>query len=336
MRSRSLLLPPDVVGFVAFCAAMLFLMWCVAGKAFSEEPSDPHGILSAFDNVNTPVAAPAEALDLTLFDMATPAAAEPAESLDLSIFDQCSEPVAKPPLTKPRGTPAGQEKLLNTSGQIQMAAATGVRAVKYPDRDDYWTHPTAHDREGLIRHLLAEGMHRGRFSEMYLRSLTTAELESLHSDDHEGKATLRLTQAIANANVTPQQTLLHAGSLEPKTTPLPEPVVPLPYPIVGPLKSESGVTSAAPMQPAIQAPAPAPAARPRSWGGFTSFEWLSDRAYHPTPEPGTFYPNLGGVLIPDAAAAQTKPLIVRNRTVPAVRYQQSCPGGKCPTKFRLW
>lgn len=53
----------------------------------------------------------------------------------------------------------------------------------YPVRGSWWTHPGS-GRAGLIHHLQS-GVHTGKFSEAWLNSLSLAELESLHSDDHE-------------------------------------------------------------------------------------------------------------------------------------------------------
>lgn len=56
----------------------------------------------------------------------------------------------------------------------------------YPVRGNWWTHPGATNRVELIEHLM-QGVHRGKFSREWLNTLTMPQLESLHSDDHEGK-----------------------------------------------------------------------------------------------------------------------------------------------------
>ncbi len=57
-----------------------------------------------------------------------------------------------------------------------VAAKTG-----YPVRGNWWTHP------GEIHAHLMSGEHRGKWTAEWVRSLTNAEAESLHSDDHEGR-----------------------------------------------------------------------------------------------------------------------------------------------------
>ncbi len=58
-----------------------------------------------------------------------------------------------------------------------------VASVKtgYPIRGNWWTHP------GEIHAHLMSGEHRGKWSSEWVRSLTNAEAESVHSDDHEGR-----------------------------------------------------------------------------------------------------------------------------------------------------
>lgn len=69
-------------------------------------------------------------------------------------------------------------------------------SLGYPQRADYWSHPGV-GKADLIQHLQSGDHHRGKFDADYLWSLSIAELESLHSDDHEGCASMQLSRLIA-------------------------------------------------------------------------------------------------------------------------------------------
>lgn len=56
----------------------------------------------------------------------------------------------------------------------------------YPTRGSWWTHPGS-GKAGLINHLTSDGIHHGKFSRAWLETLSVAQLESLHSDHHEGR-----------------------------------------------------------------------------------------------------------------------------------------------------
>ena len=56
----------------------------------------------------------------------------------------------------------------------------------YPVRTSNWSHP-GNTREAIIQHLLTGAEHRGKFTRAQLERLSTSELESLHSDDHDGR-----------------------------------------------------------------------------------------------------------------------------------------------------
>lgn len=68
-------------------------------------------------------------------------------------------------------------------------------AADYPVRGGWWSHPGG-GRAGLINHLM-NGQHAGKFSRSYLDSLDMAELESLHSDDHERRLKTTATSSVA-------------------------------------------------------------------------------------------------------------------------------------------
>lgn len=112
--------------------------------------------LSAFD----PQPVCAVAVDLSAFDTAPIdlQAFEAKPQVDLSAFDE-PKPAVKP-------SPA---------------------ALDYPLRKTNWTHP-GNTKAGVVDHLLQHPNHAGKFSAEMLMGLDYRELESLHSDDHEGHA----------------------------------------------------------------------------------------------------------------------------------------------------
>lgn len=60
-----------------------------------------------------------------------------------------------------------------------------------------------------------------------------------------------------------------------------------------------------------------------NWGGYTRFIW-TDGTTRDTPQPGTYYPTAGGVLVP-ASTTAANPV----RSMPVYR-SGGCPGGNCP------
>lgn len=76
----------------------------------------------------------------------------------------------------------------------------------YPVRSAWWTFP-GNTREDMIEHL-QEGFHAGKFSEQWLETLTWPELNSLHSDDHEGKVRWPTNRK----KTTTRRTVIRSGS----------------------------------------------------------------------------------------------------------------------------
>ena len=126
-----------------------------------------------------------EAVDLSMFSphiITVPVTAMiKGPKVDLSMFDE--EPV----MTK------GSEKvdlsvfdILPKSSQSSLPTP-GVPTTRwsYPIRYNHWTHPGV-GRDGLINHLIGES-HGMKYAEEKLRQMSALELESLHSDHHEGK-----------------------------------------------------------------------------------------------------------------------------------------------------
>ena len=62
----------------------------------------------------------------------------------------------------------------------QPALVVPVR-IGYPVRGNLWKHP------GEIHAHLQTGEHSGKFPADWVKGLTSAEAESLHSDDHENR-----------------------------------------------------------------------------------------------------------------------------------------------------
>lgn len=61
-----------------------------------------------------------------------------------------------------------------------------VHSSGYPVRGNWFTGPNGYmiGREAMIAHLQT-GEHRGKFDPAWLNTLTNAEVQSLHSDDHQ-------------------------------------------------------------------------------------------------------------------------------------------------------
>lgn len=67
----------------------------------------------------------------------------------------------------------------------QKKSALASRAIyKQHSRQSWGVEPNT--RSSIIRHLLEDGIHRGKFSRAGLESMSTSELLALHSDDHQG------------------------------------------------------------------------------------------------------------------------------------------------------
>ncbi len=77
-----------------------------------------------------------------------------------------------------------------------VAKAESVR-TGYPVRGNWWTHP------GEIHSHLQSGEHRGKWPAEWVRSLTNAEAESLHSDDHEGRVKVSYVPVRSSPAVAP-------------------------------------------------------------------------------------------------------------------------------------
>lgn len=76
------------------------------------------------------------------------------------------------------GWPGKAEFLRSYNATLKPAPK--ATSARYPVRGSWWS--GCRDWEHMTR-----GEHRGKFDKAWLRSLSWAELQSLHSDDHEGR-----------------------------------------------------------------------------------------------------------------------------------------------------
>lgn len=98
-----------------------------------------------------------------------------------------------------KSTPGTQAKSAKPSAKLSPESQKKLEAARakpkadlseltphYPVRDSrtWWSHPGQRTKENLVAHLMA-GEHAGKFNRDMLNQLSLAELESLHSDDHE-------------------------------------------------------------------------------------------------------------------------------------------------------
>jgi hypothetical protein len=94
--------------------------------------------------------------------------------------------LAQPPAFKVENLCPAAPKFTVTNLCPAAAKVEPVRSLRgYPLRNTWWTHP------GEIHSHLLTGEHRNKWPADWLRSLTTAEAEALHADDHEGKVNWR-------------------------------------------------------------------------------------------------------------------------------------------------
>lgn len=81
---------------------------------------------------------------------------------------------------------------------VKVKTAKREVMSSYPVRGNWWGHP------GNVKHHLKTGFHAGKFDHSWIDSLTNAQAESLHSDDHEGRvqmaAVRRRTTSVVRHN----------------------------------------------------------------------------------------------------------------------------------------
>lgn len=294
-RSLQLWTLAEAIEVVIVIAAIATVSLGLATIAAAQDTTLDLSILAKLD---APAAAPltADRLDLSILDRLQPAAESPADMLDITLLDNLdSKPAIKPSKSALRS--------LGTASGVDLGDEIGREACKperpqasieidYPTRASNWTYPGA-GRSALIQHLTTAPQHRGKFQLDTLARLETNELQALHSDDHEGR----------------KKPVTIAKAPRPSAATCPDGVCPVPASTgkqTG-TKPTAGTTS------------------PPSWGNVTSFGWL-DGSWRSTPQPGTNYPTLGGVLVPLSGGVVSAPQAPRQQTY----VRGNCPGGFCP------
>lgn len=99
----------------------------------------------------------------------------------LVLIEQTRTPV------EPEPDGAGREKAAAVSvPPTTVAPARPATRIRYPVRGGWWSGCPS------WQHMLT-GPHRGKYDPVWLSQLTNAELQSLHSDDHEGRVRQQYT-----------------------------------------------------------------------------------------------------------------------------------------------
>ena len=103
--------------------------------------------------------------------------------------------------------------------------ATVKRSGNYPLRGGWWivnqypARANSPSKNYIISHLLAGGVHAGKFAADWIKSLSIPELHSLHSDDHEGRIRWAYVNKYATASPKPRE--VAAATTPPKPVKLP-------------------------------------------------------------------------------------------------------------------
>lgn len=279
-------------------AGVLLSLW--AAMASAQDTLDP-SILAKLDAPTAaPKASPGDALDLSLLDRLDAPVTTAADALDLTLLDDLDRTPGKPAVKPSKaalrslGAASGVElgcEIGRESCRPEMPQASVE--IDYPTRGTNWSYPGV-GRSALIQHLTTAPQHRGKFQIDTLARLETNELQALHSDDHEGR----------------KKPITIVEAPRPSAATCPNGACPVP----------ASTGKQAGMTPTTGT------ASPPSWGNVTSFGWL-DGSWRSTPQPGTNYPTLGGVLVPLSGGAVSAPQALRPIVV-----RGGCPGGVCPTR----
>lgn len=301
----------DALDVAVWLAAVAVVACGWAAMAHAQDTLDP-SILAKLD---APAAqAPRDALDLSLLDRLDAPVATAAESLDLTLLDDLDakpdKPAVKPSKAALRslgaasGVELGCEVGREFCRPMMPQASVNLRDTTVnPPNGRIWHRPDD-ERQALIEHLIGHPNHSPKgFTFNVLNQLDLPTLERLHSNDHDHRLNLS-TKTIAEAP-------------RPSAATCPNGACPVP----------ASTGSQAGMEPTKGT------ASPPSWGG-TRFYWPSMRQWYDSPEPGTNYPTMGGVLVPlgsvtpQVYSAGSTPQVVRQPVV----IRGNCPGGVCPLK----
>lgn len=116
------------------------------------------------------------------------------------------------PLSAPKAVAPGGKHWLPPRHSPDYFNPKPVQAT-YPTRGSWWTFP-GNTREQLIYHLQL-GEHAGKFDSRWLQTLTMAQLQSLHSDDHERRVNWGYVQKPNQVTVYKQIQLIHLKPVTP-------------------------------------------------------------------------------------------------------------------------
>jgi hypothetical protein len=296
----------EIVITLATIAAVT-IGWAAMASAQDAAPLDL-SILAKLDAPASPptAQAPRDTLDLSLLDrLDQPAATAPGDALDVTLLDALDAPTGKIAVKPSKaamralgaasGVDLGDEIGHSICHPAQPQAATSVNLrdnTINPPNSRIWNRPDD-QRQALIEHLIGHPNHSPHgFTFNMLNRLDLATLERLHSNDHDHRLNLT-TPTIAEA---PRQSAATCPNG------------------VCPVSSPAGQSGKMPPV----------AVSPPTWSG-TRFYWPSQGQWRDSPQPGTNYPTMGGVLVPLASAPQAasvmrSPVVVRG----------GCPGGVCP------
>lgn len=296
----------DALDIAIWLAAIAAVAIGWAGMASAQEKLD----ISILAKLDAPAAqAPRDALDLSLLDRLDAPVATAAESLDLTLLDDLDakpgKPAVKPSKAALRslgaasgvelGCEIGRESCRPMMPQASLNGVNLKDTTVNPPNGRIWERPDD-ERQALIEHLIGHPNHSPKgFTFNVLNQLDLPTLERLHSNDHDHRLNLS-TKTIVEAPRPSAATCPNGACPVPAST-----------------GKQAGMTPTT------------GTASPPSWGG-TRFYWPSRGAWMDSPEPGTNYPTMGGVLVPlgsmQSAPQASRPVVVRGK----------CPGGVCPVQ----
>lgn len=148
-----------------------------------------------------PDATTAKSLSLTTKDLASDAECPQIDFLRVIRAATAPTVPATPPGTN------YEEAGRSDAGAAKPVAIPHPFRGGYPLRARWWSHPGPSTHENLVLHL-STGEHVGKFDSRWLATLSVAQLESLHSDDHEGRVDWTYAQ---RPPPVPQQAAQHAA-----------------------------------------------------------------------------------------------------------------------------
>lgn len=166
-----------------------FSRWESLDQSFAASPDRMAAVFSAWDSAG------ADAAFARWDELCRHKCADGCECGDGCTCSEKCECINSKKVAKPAAklSPEAQKKV--DEQRAKPKADLSELKPSYPTRDarTWWTHPGDRTKPNIIAHLMS-GQHAGKFNRETLEKMTLAELESLHSDDHEHR-----TKAIAMA-----------------------------------------------------------------------------------------------------------------------------------------